>query len=604
MDFKPKLAILKSISLVMVLSVAFSGQAPAASAAVPKTFTTAATSAPTSVGSTLAWDLDTGSDFPYPYTNWWCLSVDGGVPVPQSAWLLHTPANKSDPRDSATTSWGNALYGSDTQTETCWISSYFAMSSATVLVNLAALSAGNHSAQIYVRSCPSGFSSCAVSDTEIASNQISLTLQLPTPVPVVSSHNTEDFLGYQFFVTLGLNMTPFLPNVNLKDICVTIDGAPLTRSMLASGSPSFWLPSIQSAVNGCIAPDPTWTWQMNKDFQVLLDKYKFATGTHTVQMTATLTDLKSVSTSTSFSVSTNLPPLITQITGAQGLGTYDIAVPISWPFSLPASASIDWLVDNVKVATQSITPGSATVNFGIDKSYLPEGPHEFRANLTTSDGTNATQSTSDTISARIPNVQFSSAMDSITSSGSMATIAGTIQNMDRFAPASVAYRTMPSGGVWSAWKVARVLNSNFSAEEQVTKNTSVQVQVFDNWNDTTYAFTKDLPVGPKKFAVTQAVKRTKIRGFLQGSVVTYTVKTDTNFNGMCVAGLETKNAFNFALVWLGSEEHLGFFKLKKGIGSGKVTVKFNGIYKSTLICSQNGFADTVRAGQFVFGVSH
>jgi len=189
-----------------------------------------------------------------------------------------------------------------------------------------------------------------------------------------------------------------------------------------------------------------------------------------------------------------------------------------------------------------------------------------------------------TISARMSN--------SVVAIGGTSTLSGKLENLCEPQLKHVSYRFIEAGKSWTAWKQIEVTaQGTFKKTLNFSVNTKIQVRA-----DTRAGkiFSPEILTGVRiKFALPLSFYWTpkKFKGFNQGGEIVVKFGGDKVFNGSCTVLASNETAFNFALVYVGSESTFTTFKVKNGSGSGKVVMKWNGKVKVSALCSDPKYAD-------------
>ena len=563
-----------------------------------------AVAAPVQNASKVAFDLGSAQTLDN-YTRWWCVSIDNSIPTNASTYVR--PWTATDYRDGFLSSWASST---DTVgTERCWRSDFYSLPSAGVLIDLEPLTPGDHNLTISVRGCSDGFISCALSSTELASNVISKTIAMPIAKLVVDqSYSVAEYDDWNKKYDLRelVKKSPNVSTTHMKSWCLKIDGRNFTRDLASPNSVANWLGWNLTWADGCVqVPNPDIDDSQNYYMAISVDPFKIGLGSHTFSMKAELQNGESISIERSIIGTGSLAPHLNDLSAQQRTSDLHLNLGIEWPLDKPVSAEIEWLVDDVSVGKSSVSIGSTVAEKNISAEEITSGTHNVTAKLTTSDGLVVVKQTSIDIDNRPATVTFNPSLDKTYKTGSNVSIAGSFLDAAGFEPSTAKIRTKQFGKPWSAWKTVKVSAGYFSTTQKITLNTAVQVSAISTWDGATYMSQATINVVPAVFKYTESAKRTKVNGFLQGSVVTYKVTADKTYTGTCVMLLRTDYAFNFALVYLGAESKFGYIKLKNGVGSGTVTVKYNGEYDSSILCSAPGYKDVYRANsKWVFGVTH
>lgn len=187
------------------------------------------------------------------------------------------------------------------------------------------------------------------------------------------------------------------------------------------------------------------------------------------------------------------------------------------------------------------------------------------------------------------------------------TLAGTLlmQNLCDPIATTVEYRKKVYGKAWTNWKKYTVKSGGeFSFTDTFEFNSQVQLRAKLAGNVYT---TKSISVPVRiNYALPLSFysKSTKIKnGYSQGGTITIKFGGDKSFNGTCTVSARTEYAFNFALVLMGSESHFTVFKVKNGIGSGKITMRWNGEVDVGALCEDPKFVRILDSRKPIFRAS-
>lgn len=597
----------RKIATLALVAFLLSPTLPANAAIASKAFITA-TKAPVRYADKVAFDLDVDKTL-YNYTHWWCVSIDNKAPEPNVVKTYLEPWWDTDYRDNIGNRWGNTSDGEIFGQNTCWTSSFFSFSSAGVLTDLSLLPAGNHSLQVSIRGCGDGYSSCALASTELASNLISEIIAIPVAKLVEDQINSDSRYiqeGGYYHIREWLYKKPDVPSVFMKSWCVKIDGKGFTKDLAIGHTVSQWLFNDKTWIDGCVqVPDRDAEQNSDYGMDLYIDAFKLGLGSHTFAFKAELQNGQSISFERVITGTGTIAPRTQPLVAEQRYSDLHLKMGISWPFDKPASAEVEWFVDGTSVIKNSVSTSAEFAETVIPGINLTSGSHEVTAKLTTSAGSVLVEKTSVSIDNRPATVTFSQSLDKTYKTGSTVVISGNFLDAEGFEPKSARIRTKQYGKAWTAWKTIKVTGGYFALSQKILLNTSVQVSADSTWDGATYLGQAEIKVAPVVFKYTESAKRTKLKSFLQGAVVTYKVTTDKTYSGTCVVMLETKYAFNFALVWLGAETKWSSLKIKNGVGTGTVTVKYNGQYSSSILCSAPGYKDVYRSdSNWIFRVTN
>ena len=601
----------KKITILALVALLFAPTLPANAAIAKKAFITA-TTAPVRYADKVAFDLDEDKRA-YNYTHWWCVSIDNKAPEPNVVKMYLEPWWDTEYRDDwardSNHKWGDTSEGEVLGQNSCWTSSFFSFSSAGLLVNLSLLSPGNHTLQVSIRGCGDGYASCELSATELASNVISEIIAIPVAKLVEDQIDSNSYYsqeGGYYRVREWLDKKPDVPGVFMKSWCLKIDGQGFTKDLAVDNSFSQWLFNDKTWIDGCVQV-PARNAEEASDYgmDLYIDAFKLGLGSHTFAFKAELQNGQSISFERVITGTGTIAPRTTPITAEQRSNYLHLNMGIIWPFDKPASAAVEWFVDGNSVTKDFLNTKTSFAETSIPSADIAPGWHEVTAKLTTSDGSEVIQKGSAGINKRPATVTFSRSLDKTYKTGSTVAISGHFLDADGFEPKSAKIRTKQHGKAWTAWKTIKVTGGYFSVSQKILLNTAVQVSAASTWDRASYLSETEIAVVPAVFKYTESAKRTKLKSFLQGAVVTYKVTTDKTYSGTCVMMLETKYAFNFALVWLGAETKWGYLKIKNGVGTGTVTVKYNGQYSSSILCSAPGYKDVYRSdSNWIFRVTN
>lgn len=187
------------------------------------------------------------------------------------------------------------------------------------------------------------------------------------------------------------------------------------------------------------------------------------------------------------------------------------------------------------------------------------------------------------------------------------TLAGTLlmQNLCDPIATTVEYRKKVYGKAWTTWKKYTVKSGGeFNFTDTFEFNSQVQLRAKLSGNVYT---TKSISVPVRiNYALPLSFysKSTKIKnGYAQGGTITIKFGGDKAFNGTCTVRASTAYAFNFALVLMGSESHFTVFKVKNGIGSGKITMRWNGEVDVGALCEDPKFVRILDSRKPIFRAS-
>ena len=187
------------------------------------------------------------------------------------------------------------------------------------------------------------------------------------------------------------------------------------------------------------------------------------------------------------------------------------------------------------------------------------------------------------------------------------TLAGMLlmQNLCEPIATTVEYRKKVYGKAWTTWKKYIVKSGGeFSFTDTFEFNSQVQLRAKLAGNVYT---TKSISVPVRiNYALPLSFysKSTKIKnGYSQGGTITIKFGGDKSFNGTCTVSARTEYAFNFALVLMGSESHFTVFKVKNGIGSGKITMRWNGEVDVGALCEDPKFVRILDSRKPIFRAS-
>jgi hypothetical protein len=600
-----KRTLLRNI-LIFVLGLAFLAPTSPANATIANKATVSATIAPVSNSGYVAFDLGAGQNLDN-YTRWWCVSIDNSVPTSASAYLR--PWTPTDYRDNISSSWGDTSRGETFGQDRCWNSSFYSFSSAGVLINLSSLASGDHNLKISVRGCGDEFIRCDLSSTEPASNVVSKTIAKTIAKLVVDQANSfsqYDQSSEAYYLSEFVKKSPDISEVYMKSWCLQVDGQNFTRELASPASVVNWLQLDASWVDGCVQI-PNRGIDDTSDYHMVIsiDAFKIGLGAHTFGFKAELQNGESISFERVITGTGSVAPRTSELNAEQRDHDLHLNLEIAWPMDIPASADVEWFVDDASLGKNVVNTAATYADKVISPALVSAGTHGITAKLTTSDGSLVVKQTSVDIDNRPATLTFSPSLNKTYKTGSTVAISGSFLDAVGFEPNSAKIRTKQYGKAWSAWKSIRVTGGLLTLSQKIILNTTVQVSAVSKWDGTTYLSQTTINVAPIVFKYTQTAKRTKLKQFLQGAIVTYKVTTDKAYSGTCVMLLKTDYAFNFALVELGAELKYGYIKVKNGVGSGTVTVKFNGIYDSGILCSAPGYKDISRTGsKWIFGVTH
>jgi alpha-tubulin suppressor-like RCC1 family protein len=187
------------------------------------------------------------------------------------------------------------------------------------------------------------------------------------------------------------------------------------------------------------------------------------------------------------------------------------------------------------------------------------------------------------------------------------TLSGTLlmQNLCDPEATTVEYRKKVYGKAWTTWKKYAVKSGGqFSFTDTFEFNSQVQLRAKLAGNVYT---TKSISVPVRiNYALPLSFysKSTKIKnGYAQGGTITIKFGGDKSFNGTCTVRASTAYAFNFALVLMGSESHFTVFKVKNGVGSGKITMRWNGEVDVGALCEDPKFVRILDTRKPIFRAS-
>jgi hypothetical protein len=180
-----------------------------------------------------------------------------------------------------------------------------------------------------------------------------------------------------------------------------------------------------------------------------------------------------------------------------------------------------------------------------------------------------------------------------------------MQNLCDPIATTVEYRKKVYGKAWTTWKKYTVKSGGeFSFTDTFEFNSQVQLRAKLAGNVYT---TKSISVPVRiNYALPLSFysKSTKIKnGYAQGGTITIKFGGDKSFNGTCTVSARTEYAFNFALVLMGSESHFTVFKVKNGIGSGKITMRWNGEVDVGALCEDPKFVSILDSRKPIFRAS-
>lgn len=176
--------------------------------------------------------------------------------------------------------------------------------------------------------------------------------------------------------------------------------------------------------------------------------------------------------------------------------------------------------------------------------------------------------------------------------GSSVTTTGSLKGMCH-SPKVVEFRSKGVGKSWTTWEKHSVSkDQKFSVSKKFVGNTKVQFRVKDG---TKYYLTDELQIDMRiKFALPISVywKSAKNpQGFNQGGIITIKFGGDKEFSGTCTVLAETADGYNFALTYMGPETRFTQFKVRNGVGSGNVSMRWNGKVTVGAICKDPKFTE-------------
>lgn len=581
-----------AVTLGLTLLVA---TAPA-EAAVSQTYTISTSPQVTNSKTYAVWWFNTSKNNAYVYTHWWCVSIDDAIPDRSALRVFHINSYDTSRTDIA---FDDAVFGVDLGTSTCFKTSYYTFGDTGAKVNMDYLSDAQHTMKVSIRQCPTPYSSCSLAASELSSNVASATFQQQKPVPlpewVSPGWWDSDTYVFDLYTSMSFSRIGVKPN----KWCLTIDGGPVDPTKFEE----VRTPTPATFADSCYTANAS-SESLHQIF-AMFDPYVWAGGIHTVTATVTLTNGNQAEVSGTFNISSTQAPRIQELSAVQQTNEVALTLPLTWPVTKAASASVDWSMDGTQIKSQSVTPGDASAVTTIDKSLVTPGDHVFKATLTTSNGDSIVREASIRVLGQIATVTWDPIMGASLNPGATAYIGGTLSDQDGGFPATVLVRTQDYGKPWTGWRTVAVNNAHFQSSVKVAKNTKVEVSVNSNWVAQPVVSSYLIGVVPKVFSVTYSVKRTFFKKFLSGGVVTYKMKADSWYTGRCYVQLDTEFAFNFAGVWFGKEKRATYVTFKKGVASASITLKYNGTYTSTMLCSMNGYRDKFLYGKkFLMTISN
>lgn len=191
-------------------------------------------------------------------------------------------------------------------------------------------------------------------------------------------------------------------------------------------------------------------------------------------------------------------------------------------------------------------------------------------------------------------LRFSSSK-SVVETGTSAWFTGSLKNWCS-KPKTFKTRTQAAGKSWSAWKTHTMPASlKFSFNEKVSVNTKVQVQVADK-TQTVTTQPLNIQAAIKKSSTAQTItfvqSKTK-QGFTQGGTFRVSFIGDNSYSGTCWLAARTNHAFNFAGTWMGREDKLVRYTVKKGRATASLNVRWNGKFEVVASCANPSYLDVV-----------
>lgn len=404
--------------------------------------------------------------------------------------------------------------------------------------------------------------------------------------------------------------------VNISKWCLTLDGVPLTAPVGAAGiqfyNESQTLQTISSQSAGCYSS--YFSFENLLKAKINYDVTKWALGNHT--LSAIVTDYYgtvSLKVEITFAVAYTGPvvtltplnsssPVVEAFTLSANSTTHSSQAPVvAWCVTVdgsPLKGNLSAVLKNAASVNQDAVLNSGrrgngcfdstsavdyrSISITLDSKQYANGNHAYAMRAITSDGSTAWASTEalgafSSKNIYLPTVKWGLGFSKVLPSGKASVLSARILANIPGNPSLVVFST----GTNSTWvSFARIsLKSDVSVKKVFAKNTTVQVEVFDEDNKLVLTETQEVRVAP---VVSVGSPSVTVKNSTSGKALKtlrYSAKISPGIAGSCTASWK-----------LGGASGKAQFRFANGKGSFVVNPTGKGTGSLSIVCGGSGLA--------------